>query len=138
MTSNKSSAGDFGGLTAAERIIAEKAPYAYRFAPGITITPPSKRRIQTLYDVINDFGDDPTEDQMTSLMQILIGDQWEAVLDYLDDVPVDAYVPLFLDLFENVLRMCPSDVDVDSLLGSAESRWREIRPDMFDKDGSAE
>lgn len=118
-------------ITAAERIAAEQGPEPYYFAPGITVTPPSPRRVRALMDIVQGFGESPDEDQMMEMMSVLVGDEWPQVLEYLEECPVDVYVPLFLDLFENVLRMCPAEIDVESLTAKSEKRWRVLRPDYF-------
>lgn len=121
-------------LTAAERIIAEHAPEAYRFAPGITVTPPSKNQVQSLVSVRDSIGEDMDEEGIMLVLSVLLGDSYEAVIDYLDNAPVDAYPALFADLFENVIRMVPHEFDMDSFVESTEKSWRAVRPDIFEGD----
>lgn len=120
--------------TAAERILAEKKiSGGYRFAPGITIHAPSKRsaeRIATLMEGVD--AENPSEDDIALVFQALLGDQYLAVMDYLDDFPVEGYPELFADLFENLLKLIPHERDVAEFMGEAETRWKAIRPELFE------
>lgn len=122
-------------LTAAEQILVDHGlEEGYRFAPNITIRYPSQRVVQAASVIADGFPDDgpPTPEQVTSLFQALMGDQYAAVMEYLETFPVEAYPALFADLFVNVLSMVPRDMDadalVDSLANDVAAKWKIINP----------
>lgn len=122
-----------GQLSAAERILAEKAiSGGYKFAPGITIHPPSKKDAERMGALVESLDtDNPTEEDVLGILSVLLGDQYKPVMDYLDDFPVEGYPELFADLFTNLLQMVPKSVDVEGVMGEAEVKWRASRPDLF-------
>jgi hypothetical protein len=124
---------DASQLTAAERIRAEKKiSGGYRFAPGITIHPPSKKDAETMAVLMEGIDiNNPSDEEMAQVLRVLLGDQYQPVMDFLDDFPVEGYPDLFADLFTNLLQLVPHAVDVDAILESAEAKWRVARPDLF-------
>lgn len=126
-----------GEVSAAERIWREKElSGGYLFAPGIRIHPPSKRTADNIAAMFDDTpADEFTEADVMLVLKALMGDQYEAVYEFLEDFPVEGYPELFEDLFENLLLLVPQIRDMDKFMESAEAKWRRARPDLFDADG---
>ncbi len=123
------------GLTAAERIREElNISGGYRFAPGITIHAPSKRDAELMVAAMEGIDmSNPSDADVTMMLRAILGDSYDRVMDYLENFPVEGYPALFVDLFENLLRLVPSGtVDPDEFIQAAEVRWRTARPDLFE------
>lgn len=119
--------------SAAERILAEKAN-SYHFAPGITLHAPSKAQAEQMSVMLEEINvqDNPSEEDVLAVLSVLLGDQFEPVMKYLDDFPTDVYVDLFQDLFTNLLRLLPKLDAISEKVEKAQEAWRAERPDLFD------
>lgn len=119
--------------SAAERILAEKAS-SYQFAPGITLYAPSKSQAEQMAVMMEeiDVQDNPSEEDVLAVLSVLLGDQFEPVMSYLDAFPTDVYVDLFQDLFTNLLRLLPNLDSISEKVEKAQDVWRAERPDLFD------